>query len=329
MINTFYLIFIIITGVSGVFWVLKRLCTMIINNSYLCQQKIQQLQTNFKYSNNICIVFTMVCVHIYEFISSMFPILALIFVTRAFLYEPFQIPSGSMMPTLLIGDFILVNKFTYGVKNPFNQRTLISLNKPERGDLVVFKYPKDPRLNYIKRVIGKPGDKVVYNIISKQLTIYPLQIDKTYGSSLSIIYSDILPSNFVQTFYKSEDGIMKTNFIKINPMEKISEGIRLIKTTESLNGVTHDILTMIYPGDNRFIKMCDQYSKHLISEWFIPEDEYFVMGDNRDNSSDSRYWGCVPEKYIVGKAVVIWMSLEKESGKWPTGILLSRIGYIQ
>lgn len=328
MINTFYLILIIITGISGVFWIIKKFCIMVVSRNNLLKKKVQQLRNDFKYSNKICIVLITGIINIYEFISSMFPILLLVFTTRSFLYEPFQIPSGSMMPTLLIGDFILVNKFIYGIKNPINQKILVSFHHPKRGDLIVFQYPKDPKFNYIKRVIGEPRDKVVYNIIGKKLIIYPMQPDGTYSKELSVVYSNIIPSNFVQTFYKSKDGIIKSNFIKIDPTEKIVDGIRLIKTTESLNKVTHDILTMISPGDNRFAQVQGKYSQQLISEWLVPENEYFVMGDNRDNSSDSRYWGCVPESNIIGKAVMIWMSFEKDEGKWPTDILFSRIGII-
>lgn len=330
MINTFYLILLIITGISGVFWIFKRLYVVIIGYDNVLREKTQQLKNYLRYSNHILAILITIFINMYEFVSSMFPMLLLIFIIRSFLYEPFQIPSGSMMPTLLIGDFILVNKFIYGVKNPINQKTLIDLNHPKRGDLIVFKYPKNPKLNYIKRVIGEPGDKIVYSIIGKQLTIYPMTSDGTYNQALSIIYSNITPSNFVQKFYKDRNGTIKTNFVKIDSTKENLDGIRLIKTTESLDKVTHDILTMISPGKDQFIRMCDnKYSQYLITEWFVPENEYFVMGDNRDNSSDSRYWGCVPKSNITGKAVIIWMSLEKEEGKWPTGIRLFRIGNVR
>lgn len=330
MMNTFYLVLLIVTGVSGIFWFLKQLNKVIYSYNWYEKFFFRNISNYCQSSNNILAALTIFCINVYKFISSMFPILLLIFLLRSFVYEPFQIPSGSMMPTLLIGDFILVNKFVYGVKNPVTQKTLIECNHPKRGDLVVFKYPKDPKLNYIKRVIGEPGDKVVYNIIGKQLTIYPIGIDGEHTQSLSITYSDIMPSDFVQVFHKSTTGIISTNFVKTKNSEKnkISDGIRLIQTTESLNGVKHDILTMISPGDSRFTQIYTQHSKHLISEWLVPSNEYFVMGDNRDNSSDSRYWGCVPERNIVGKAVVIWMSLKKEDGQLPTGVELNRIGMI-
>lgn len=328
MINTFYLVLLLITGVSGLFWLLKKLYFIICCNSWYEIEFFKNIKNNYRHLNNIYTILITFCINVYNLISSMFPILLLIFLLRSFIYEPFQIPSGSMMPTLLIGDFILVNKFIYGIKNPITQKTLVEWNHPKRGDLIVFKYPKNPKLNYIKRVIGEPGDKIVYNIIGKQLKIYPINADGLYKQSLSITYNNIMFSDFVQVFHKEKNGIIGTRFIKRKLEEKIPDGIRLIKTTESFNDIKHDILTMIFPGDTRFIQMYNQYSTHLISEWIVPNNEYFVMGDNRDNSSDSRYWGCVPEHNVIGKAIAIWMSLKKEDGKFPTSVLFNRIGSI-
>lgn len=328
MINTFYLVLLLITSVSGIFWFLKKLYFMLYHHN-VCEIKIvQDIKNYIQYSSNFYSLLIVFFISVYKFISSMFPVLLLIFLIRSFVYEPFQIPSGSMMPTLLIGDFILVNKFVYGIKNPVTQHTLITCHHPKRGDLVVFKYPKNPKLNYIKRVIGEPGDKIIYDIIGKKLVIYPIDSTGLYKQSLPITYSNIMFSDFIQIFHKSETGMITTRFITQSAKEKNSDGIRLIKTTESLNGIQHDILTMISPGDTRFTEMYDQHSTYLISEWIVPNCEYFVMGDNRDNSSDSRYWGCVPECNIVGKAVIIWMHLKKENSRFPTGIQLNRIGSI-
>jgi signal peptidase I len=133
--------------------------------------------------------------------ASVFPVLAIVLVVRSFIYEPFQIPSGSMMPTLLIGDFILVEKFAYGIKDPIYQKTLIETGHPKRGDIAVFKYPDDPRLDYIKRVVGLPGDKVSYDPVAKEVTVQPkCSSGQACDNALPITYSNVEPSDFVQTF---------------------------------------------------------------------------------------------------------------------------------
>lgn len=188
---------------------------------------------------------------------SFFPVLAIVLVLRSFLVEPFQIPSGSMLPTLEVGDFILVNKYAYGLRLPVVGTKVFDIGDPARGDVMVFRYPKDGETNYIKRVIGLPGDTVRYR--NKQLFINDRQID----------------SEFV---------------VRLPPVE-----VR----REDLGAVEHDIfLTMGRPGTAGE------------GEWQIPEGHYFMMGDNRDNSNDSRYWGTVPDKLIVGKAFGIWMHWE-------------------
>lgn len=331
MINTFSLILASITGISGIFWSVKKLCKITCNR-YQHKKIFLQKPTNiYQESTNAYSLIISYCSIISEFISSIFPILLLVFIIRSFVIEPFRIPSGSMMPTLLIGDFILVKKFIYGIKNPITQKTLIDTGHPKRGDIIVFKYPKNPALNYIKRVIGEPGDKVIYNIITKQLTIHANSVNNITGMQpLPIVYSNVIPSNFIQVFNHDAHGKVNSSFIQIESHEKCSHGIRLIQTTESFNGIEHNILTMIPPGDQNLIKMYDKHTKHLISEWLVPSGEYFVMGDNRDNSADSRYWGCVPERNIVGKAIIIWMNIKKQKeGRWPISIQLHRIGNIQ
>ncbi|ULR30089.1 signal peptidase I [Dickeya fangzhongdai] len=260
-----------------------------------------------------------------ETFASVFPVLALVFVVRSFIFEPFQIPSGSMMPTLLIGDFILVEKFAYGIKDPITQTTLIETGHPKRGDIAVFKYPENPRLDYIKRVVGLPGDRVSYDPIAKQVTIQPGCGDKPgCGSALPVTYSNVEPSDFVQTF-SGTGREMTSGFYQI-PVGQKSEGIRMAVRKETLGEVTHNILTV--PGAQDQLGLYYQQMRQPLGSWVVPAGHYFMMGDNRDNSADSRYWGFVPERNLVGKATAIWMSFEKQEGEWPTGVRLSRIGGI-
>jgi len=213
-----------------------------------------------------------------EYSGSFFPVIALVFCLRSFLYEPFKIPSSSMVPTLLVGDLILVNKYTYGIRLPIINKKIIEVNQPQRGDVMVFKYPKDPSVDYIKRVIGVPGDKIVYR--NKHLTVNGEEI--SYQPLPDYLDDENL------TYYK--------------------------QWQENLTGVTHNILT-----DERapnFVPNPDAFPHHDLcnydAEGFactVPPGEYFMMGDNRDNSLDSRYWGFVPDENIVGKAFLVWMNL--------------------
>lgn len=246
---------------------------------------------------------------IVEFCVSVFPVFAFVLVLRSFLYEPFQIPSGSMMPTLLRGDFILVEKFAYGLKDPVWRNKLVDLGEPERGDVVVFKYPEDTTVDYIKRVIGLPGDRVIYR--NKQLFIKPAcDGQETCPGFSPVPLSNPQTGEFYQMNY---------------PLER---------STEQLGEVTHDILRNMVRAARE-----DAYFKQAGTqndEWVVPEGQYFVMGDNRDNSLDGRYWGFVPEENLVGRAVAIWMSfgLDREEnsvlpGFVPTDVRFSRIGGIE
>lgn len=213
-----------------------------------------------------------------EYARSFFPIVLIVFLLRSFLVEPFRIPSGSMMPTLLIGDFILVNKFTYGIRLPVINTKIIELNTPNRGDIVVFRYPKDPSVDYIKRVIGLPGDKVAY-----------------YNRALHI-----------------NGRIISQKSLGV--YQGVGEGANMTGTEhklENLETVEHSILVR-----NGFPSVEGVYE--------IPAGHYFVMGDNRDNSNDSRYWGTVPEENLVGKAFFIWMSWDWQN----KGIGFDRIGTV-
>jgi len=224
-----------------------------------------------------------------EYSGSFFPVIAAVFVLRSFLFEPFKIPSSSMLPTLQVGDLILVNKFTYGIRLPIINKKIISLNDPQRGDVMVFKYPKDTSLDYIKRVVGVPGDKIVYR--NKRLTV-----------------------NGKDAAYQHLPDYL--------------DGERLIYSKqyeEDLVGVKHKVLN--YDAAPNFVPNPDAFPKHELctynAEGFactVPEGNYFMMGDNRDDSLDSRFWGFVPDANVVGKASFIWLNLNWE---------LKRIGNFQ
>lgn len=212
-----------------------------------------------------------------EYSGSFFPVIALVFFLRSFLYEPFKIPSSSMLPTLLVGDLILVNKYTYGIRLPVINKKIIDINDPKRGDVMVFKYPEDPSLDYIKRVIGVPGDKITYK--NKRLTIN--------GQALS--YAP-LPD------YLDEDRLTYSN-----------------QFVEKMNGMEHRILNdngaPVFTSNERNFpgnELCKFNGGDFACT--VPPGSYFMMGDNRDNSLDSRYWGFVPDQNIVGKAFFIWMN---------------------
>lgn len=262
-----------------------------------------------------------------ETTASVFPVLLVVFVVRSLIYEPFQIPSGSMMPTLLIGDFILVEKFAYGIKDPITQTTLVQTGHPKRGDIAVFKYPKDPSVDYIKRVVGLPGDRVTYNPQSKTVTINPgCGVAANCNNALPVTYSDVQPSDFIQTFSGFDGNEVGNGFYNVPQGESIQGGLRLAIRDETLDNMTHRILLVTHVQNQASAYY--QQPGQPVSSWVVPAGMYFMMGDNRDNSADSRYWGFVPEKNLVGRATAIWMSFEKQEGQWPTGIRLNRIGSI-
>ena len=240
--------------------------------------------------------------------QQIFPVIAFVMVLRSFLYEPFQIPSGSMMPTLLVGDFILVEKFTYGLKDPVMRNKFFDIGKPGRGDVVVFKFPPAPNLDYIKRVVGLPGDTVIYR--NKQLQIKPV-CDTAENCA---------PFQTIDLQFESRGEA----YHQFAPLEKY---------TEQLGDASHQIYrTQGRARSNRYYSQPGTQS----DEWIVPEGQYFVMGDNRDNSEDGRYWGFVPEANLVGKAVAIWISFEfdRVPSSWvpgwiPTGVRFERVGSIK
>jgi len=210
-----------------------------------------------------------------EYARSFFPVFLIVLALRSFVVEPFRIPSNSMMPTLLTGDFILVNKFVYGIRLPVSEHKIIELSAPERGDVVVFRYPEDPSTPFIKRVVGLPGEEIAYT-----------------GKTL---YVDGKPAGqeTVDTYVGRWSGKSMTG-----------ASLRI----EDLGAVEHRIL--VQPG-------YPSAETRLV----VPEGHYFVLGDNRDNSRDSRYWGTVPDELLIGKAFTIWMHWD-----WGQGIDFGRIG---
>jgi len=213
---------------------------------------------------------------IVEYARAFFPVILFVFLLRSFLVEPFRIPSGSMMPGLVAGDFILVNKYTYGLRLPVINRKVVDITAPKRGDVMVFRFPGDTSINYIKRVIGLPGDHIVYR--DKKLFINNQSISQSPAGDY--------------TYTETGDHLIFARRLK-----------------EQIDGVEHDILhgEGLNPG---------------ILEFNVPEGHYFMMGDNRDRSNDSRYWGMVPEANVVGRAFLVWFSWDMTNG----GVSWNRIG---
>jgi signal peptidase I len=209
-----------------------------------------------------------------DWTAGLFPVIIIVFLLRSFLFEPFKIPSGSMIPTLWVGDLILVNKFTYGVRLPVINSKIIEVNNPQRGDVMVFRYPPKPSFDYIKRVIGVPGDEVSIN-----------------GKALSTaVLPDFLDEDSMR--YSKQYEELVTN-------DKGATKHRLLNDEDRPSFV---------PGTDSFAfkENCRYSAEGVVCK--VPEGHYFMMGDNRDNSLDSRYWGFVPEKNIVGKAFFVWMN---------------------
>lgn len=210
-----------------------------------------------------------------EYAKSFFPLLLLVLVLRSFIFEPFRIPSGSMKPTLLVGDFILVNKFSYGVRLPVIHKKILNVGEPERGDIAVFRWPNDERLDYIKRIVGVPGDHIQYR-------------DKTLT-----VNGEVAAQVLVGDYDDPDRGQYK-----------------IIEKLETLGDLEHQIL--IYPSRNFEFEI----------DFIVPEGTYYAVGDNRDNSKDSRSWGTVPEENLVGKAFLVWMHFNWDNG----GVKWNRIG---
>ncbi len=211
---------------------------------------------------------------ILEYAKFLFPVVLIVFLLRGFIAEPFRIPSGSMLPTLEVGDFILVNKFAYGIRIPVWNKKVFGSGTPHRGDVVVFRYPEDPSVDYIKRIIGVPGDEVAYY------------------NKVIYINGKKMPQQNVGTYHQDGSYVQYQRF------------------HEDLKTVQHDILKTDIVGTGDFVIK-------------VPAHSYFAMGDNRDNSRDSRYWGFVPDKNLIGQAFLIWMNWSSAGG-----LKLKRLGTV-
>ncbi len=214
---------------------------------------------------------------IVEYAKAFFPVILLVFILRSFIVEPFRIPSGSMLPSLHVGDFILVNKFKYGFRLPIINKKIVEVSSPERGDVMVFRFPHDESINFIKRVVGLPGDTVEYK--NKELFINGTRVSK--------------------------ERLGEYPFDEAGRRHIVAD-----RFIETLGESRHDILT-------------DSRKRTTSMSFTVPENHYFVMGDNRDYSNDSRFWGFVPEENVIGHAFLIWFSWDVSSGG---GVNWARIG---
>ncbi len=301
----FSIILVVITGLTGMVWLADKF--------YLAPQRKLKLtqalnQCQGELSDEVVEKITEPSVLVDTSVQ-IFPVIAFVLILRSFLYEPFQIPSGSMMPTLLDGDFILVNKFNYGLRDPVARNKFVDIGLPERGDVVVFKYPQNPKIDYIKRVIGLPGDRIIYRNKSLYIKKACKESDKKCPEFKQIV------KNFTGK-YQGPDAQDGMNQFETTMFEK-----------------THNIL-----NNSNTLPRVEHYFQQVgtqADEFVVPQGHYFVMGDNRDNSLDGRFWGFVPEENLVGQAVAIWMSFdfERSNDDWlphwvPTGIRFSRLGAI-
>jgi signal peptidase I len=216
-----------------------------------------------------------------DWTAGLFPVILAVFLLRSFLFEPFKIPSGSMIPTLLVGDLILVNKYHYGVRLPVINKKIIANNDPQRGDVMVFRYPRDTSIDYIKRVVGVPGDEVAFK--NQRLSIngqeVPLQAMPAPG-----FYDEDAMRHFPE--FREKLGAVEHGIL-VNPQAQPFYG-------------ADD--TIRFP----FRENCRYSAEGVACK--VPPGHYFMMGDNRDNSQDSRFWGFVPEENIVGRAFFVWMN---------------------
>ena len=250
----FALVLVVLTSLTGVVWLI---------DSLLFRQK--RMDRSVQKSSELPREPVLV-----EYSRSLFPVLLIVLVFRSFLFEPFKIPSGSMIPTLLVGDFIVVNKFSYGVRLPVLNKKIINVGAPQRGDVVVFRYPVDPSVNFIKRAVGLPGDTITYR--DKQVFVNGEKVETAAA------------------------GRFKSSDVKCTTPDKDA-----ILFDEQLGDANHSILVHERSGSRN-------------GQWVVPQGHYFMMGDNRDRSNDSRGWGFVPEENLLGRAIGIWLNFDFDKG---------------
>lgn len=301
------LVLIIATAVSGIIWLADKI---------LWERKRKQAVDKLKKEHEKLpqIAFDAVAREpvMVEYAKAFFPIILIIVVLRSFLFEPFKIPSGSMKPTLEIGDFVLVNKFAYGVRLPVINTKILDTGSPKRGDVFVFRYPGNPyeplrddeKVDYIKRVIGLPGDTILYN--NRQLYIKPKCTKE------------------METCPKATK--INTKMIARNGYFDRKDQMNLDILEEDLLGVKHKILHDNHISEYNFEQQFEYRCMMGEKEWTVPKKHYFAMGDNREHSADSRFWCFVPEENLVGKAVAIWMNWNSKNKYY---IDFSRIGSIK
>ncbi len=264
----FALVLVVLTSITGFIWLVDTLLFRQRRMDRSVQKSIEQPREPV----------------IVEYSRTLFPVLLVVLVFRSFLFEPFKIPSGSMIPTLLVGDFIVVNKFAYGVRLPVLNKKIIETGSPERGDVVVFRYPVDPGVNFIKRAVGLPGDTIVYR--DKQLFVNGELVDTSPAGRFE--------SNDVKCSTPAADAIL---------------------FDEQLGAKNHRILQ-------------HDRNRSRNGQWVVPDKHYFMMGDNRDQSFDSRFWGFVPHKYILGEALFIYFSINLKRFPFISLERLKRIGTV-
>lgn len=250
----FSLLLVVLTAFTGLVWLIDSLL-------FRRRRMDKAVQTKVERAREPVII---------EYSRSLFPVLLIVLLFRSFLFEPFKIPSGSMIPTLLIGDFIVVNKFAYGLRLPVLHTKFLPLGEPKRGDVVVFRYPVDPKVNFIKRLIGLPGDTISYR--NKELYINGELVEEQARNRYTL--------ESVKCSTPRSDAML---------------------LDETMGDVTHGILEHENSGGRN-------------GQWQVPEGHYFMMGDNRDRSNDSREWGFVPEENLMGRAVGIWLNFDYTKG---------------
>ena len=285
--GNFALLLFLATIVTGLYWLAERLVFLPRRRDAAAQLEAQSVQRKSELAargiapvdNDLANARQRLLMQPWwlDWTAGLFPVIVAVFVLRSFLFEPFKIPSGSMIPTLLVGDLILVNKYTYGLRLPVLNIKLTNGTPPARGDVMVFRYPPKPSLDYIKRVVGVPGDEISY--LNKKLTINGQPVSKQP-------VADFFDEDAMRYFKQFEEDLGTRHHRLLNDDERPA----------------------FIPGTDDFpFKQNCRYSVEGVT-CKVPQGHYFMMGDNRDNSLDSRYWGFVPDRNIVGKAFFVWMN---------------------